>query len=226
MEEPLTASPTTAEDERRSPWGAIIKYSAILLVAAALALLVWATLAASRGQNLVEKIAAGKTPPAPAFDLDLLWNETQTWPTGVLPALADGRLSLAELRGRPVVLNFWASWCTACRQEAPVLRAGARAHAGRVLFLGVDIQDLSGDARGFARNNGMNYVSVRDRGNDMYQAYGLTGVPENYFVDARGRIVAHIPGAVSRATLEQGIAAITGPAGGGTLPAGAHQTRP
>lgn len=228
VEEPLAGVPAVeqGEPERRSPWLAILKYGALALVAAALALLVWATLAASRGQNLVEKIAAGKKPAAPSFDLSVLWPHTGTWPKALAPALADGKLSLAELRGRPVVLNFWASWCTACKEEAPVLRAGARAHAGKVLFLGLDVQDLSGDARGFARSNGMNYVSVRDKGNAMYQAYGLTGVPESYFIDARGRIVAHIPGGVSRSTLEQGIAAITGPGGGGTLPGGAHQTRP
>lgn len=228
MEEPLTGAAPAGKVEAapRSPWLAILKYAALALVAAALALLVWATLAASRGQNLVEKVAAGKKPAAPGFTLAVLWPSTATWPKALLPALADGKLSLAELRGRPVVLNFWASWCTTCKEEAPILHAGARAHAGKVLFLGLDIQDLSGDARNFARSNAMNYVSVRDRDNSAYQAYGLTGVPESYFIDARGRIVAHVPGAVSRATLEQGIAAITGPGGGGTLPAGAHQTRP
>lgn len=226
VDEPVSTTSASPDAERRSPWLAILKYGSLALVAAALALLVWATLAASRGQNLVEKIAAGKKPAAPGFSLSVLWPHSESWSRALLPALADGKLLLAELRGQPVVLNFWASWCTACKEEAPVLRAGARAHAGQVLFLGLDIQDLSSDGRGFARNNRMNYVSVRDKGNDMYQTYGLTGVPESYFIDRRGRIVAHIPGAVSHATLEQGIAAITGPASGGTLPGGAHQTRP
>lgn len=227
MERPVVDSvANSGEPERRSPWLAILKYLTLLLVASVLALLVWATLAASRGQNLVEKIAAGKKPTAPAFSLDVLWPQTATWPKGLRPALLDGKLSLAELRGWPVVLNFWASWCTACKEEAPILRAGAHAQAGKVVFLGLDVQDLSGDARGFARANGMNYVSVRDGGNSMYQAYGLTGVPESYFIDPRGRIVAHIPGAVSRTTLAQGIAAITGTANGGTLRGGAHQTPP
>lgn len=226
VEEPVGAGAAAAEAEGRSPWLAILKYATVAVVAAALALLVWATLAASRGQNLVEKVAAGKKPAAPSFTLSVLWPQTETWPKALLPALADGKLSLSELRGHPVVLNFWASWCTTCKEEAPILRRGARTHAGKVLFLGLDIQDLSGDARSFARTNGMNYVSLRDKGNAMYQAYGLTGVPETYFIDPRGRIVAHIPGAVSRTTLEQGIAAIAGRASGGTLRAGAHQTRP
>src|SRR6266705_1334728 len=90
---------------------------------------------------------------------------------------------------------------------------------------GGDVKDLSGDARGFARKYKLNYVSVRDgSGAKTWNSYGLTGVPETYFLDARGRIVAHIPGAVSAQTLEEGIATITKPSRGGTLQGGAHVT--
>ena len=186
-----------------------LRYCASALVLGLLALLVYATLAAGRGRSLVEQISEGKKPPAPAFALGVLWPHTETWPKDAVAALGDGRLSLSELRGHPVVLNFWASWCVACKEEAPLLHAAARAHAGNVLFLGLDIQDLSGDARDFARQYRMNYVSVRDGGGGTYSAYGLTGVPETYYIDARGRIVAHSPGEVSRSDLEQGIAAAT-----------------
>src|SRR5216684_6692483 len=104
-------------------------------------------------------------------------------------ALADGRLSLRKLRGHPVVLNFFASWCVACKDEARLLHAEAQRRAGKVLFLGIDVQDLTGDARAFARTYRINYVAVRDSSNTIYNAYGLTGVPESYFIDARGRIV-------------------------------------
>src|SRR5207244_7305670 len=96
-------------------------------------------------------------------------------------------------------------------------------HRGGVVFVGVDVKDLSGDARGFARKYKLNYVSVRDgSGAKTWSSYGLTGVPETYFLDARGRIVAHIPGAVSSQTLEEGIATITASAPGSALRGGAH----
>jgi cytochrome c biogenesis protein CcmG/thiol:disulfide interchange protein DsbE len=110
------------------------------------------------------------------------------------------------------VINFWASWCIPCRHEAPLLVASARAHAGDVAFLGVDVQDLKSDARGFLRKYHVNYVSVRDGPGGTYDDYGLTGLPETYYVDARGRLIGHYAGEVSRAQLEAGIQA----AGGGS----------
>lgn len=202
---------------------AALKAVAVAAVIGILALLIWATLAASRGQSFVGKIAAGQRPPAPAFDLSVLWPHTDTWPRSLVPAISGGKLTLAELRGHPVVLNFWASWCIPCREEAPILRAGALRHRGRVVFLGIDVQDLTGDGRAFARKYGIDYVSLRDNGNSAYNAYGLTGVPETYFIDARGRAVVHVIGVVSTATLAQGVAAISRPGGAsGTLNGGAH----
>ena len=200
--------------------------SVVVLVVALLALLVWALLASSRGQNLVSQIAEGKDPPAPAFTLSVIWPHSRTWPPDARHLLSDGRLSLRELRGHPVVLNFFASWCVACKDEARLLHVKAQQSAGRVLFLGVDVQDLTGDARAFARKYQINYVAVRDRSNATYSAYGLTGVPETYFIDSRGRIVVHIPGEATRSTIDQGIAAITAGGRGGTLPGGAHVKGP
>jgi len=70
-------------------------------------------------------------------------------------------------------VNFFASWCVACKQEAPLFHAEAQARAGRVLFLGIDVQDLTGDARSFARDHQINYVAIRDESNAIYSAYGL-----------------------------------------------------
>lgn len=202
----------------------LLRVIAVSLVVGMLALLVWALLAASKGSNLVRQIADGKKPAAPPFTLSVIWLHSETWPLAAARALSDGRLSLRELRGYPVVLNFFASWCVACREEAPLLHQEAQRRAGKVLFLGLDVQDLTGDAPDFARKYQINYVAICDRSNTMYSAYGLTGVPETYFIDTRGRIVAHIPGEVTAATLNQGIAAITSTRKGGTLPGGAHVT--
>ena len=219
MDEPVATSPAEAADDiaaetpadtKSSPlrWRWLWRTSAMLVVFALLGLLVWATLHAARGESLVARIAAGDKPQAPHFDLAVIWPRDESWPPRLRRALGDGRLDLRELRGWPVVLNFWASWCIPCRDEAPLLNASARAHRGQVVFLGVNVQDLNEDALKFLREFAAPYVSIRDRNNKTFEDYGLTGVPETYYLDARGRIVGHVPGAISRRTLEQGVAAL------------------
>ena len=219
MDEPVTTArqaeapetvPAEATPERPSRWRWPLRLVALSVVIGLLGLLAWATLSAGRGNSLVARIAAGEAPPAPSFSLEVLWPRAETWPVAARRRLADGRLDLRELRGRPLVVNFWASWCIPCRDEAPILNASARAHAGKVVFLGVNVQDLSSDALAFSREFDTPYASVRDRGNRTYEDYGLTGVPETYYLDASGRIVAHVPGAISRTSLEQGIAQALG----------------
>jgi cytochrome c biogenesis protein CcmG/thiol:disulfide interchange protein DsbE len=175
-------------------------------VLALLGLLVWKVAYGGEGSRLVAAIKRGERPAAPAFDLPVIWNRPATWPRRVRPALTDGRVDLGELRGTPVVLNFWASWCIPCKEEAPFLAAAARAHRREVAFLGIDIQDFERDARDFLDELDVPYPSVRDGTPKTHTAYGLTGVPETYYVDAEGRIVAHAVGAVSRRELETGIA--------------------
>lgn len=219
-------APIEVAGERRSRLSLPLKVIGVGLVAALLALLVWATLAAGRGSSLVARIAAGKKPAAPAFTLGVIWPQTETWPAALKAAVADSRVNLRELRGHPVALNFWASWCIPCRQEAPILHAGAAHYRGQVAFLGVDVKDLTGDARDFARKYKINYVSARDgSGDTTWDNYGLTGVPETYFLDSSGRIVSHIPGEVTAQTLAQGAATIIGKGSrGGVLNGGAHVT--
>lgn len=183
---------------------------AIAAVGALLGLLGWATFTAGKGRNLVARVAAGERPPAPAFELEVVWPRTEFWPRNLRPAVTDGRLGLSEIRGRRIVLNFWASWCIPCREEAPILGRSARAYAGKVVFVGVDVQDLRSDALAFLREFEVPYVSLRDKGNKTYEGYGLSGVPETYYLDRRNRIVAHTQGAVSRRSLEDGITATQG----------------
>jgi cytochrome c biogenesis protein CcmG/thiol:disulfide interchange protein DsbE len=209
VDERLTDLEASATAQPPSRWLRTLRPLAVAFVLALLVILVLQLRSANSGGRFVASISAGKAPPAPAFRLAVLWREAPTWPPAALPLLAVDRLALRSLRGRPVVINFWASWCVPCRDEAPVLEAGARAYAGKVVFLGVDVQDLSGEARHFARKYGMNYGSLTDRSNQAYNNYGLTGVPETYYVDARGRVIAHNPGPVTRTTLAQGIRLIS-----------------
>jgi cytochrome c biogenesis protein CcmG/thiol:disulfide interchange protein DsbE len=140
-----------------------------------------------------DKTEAHLNQPAPAFSLPRL---DQT-----------GDLTLASLKGKAIVLNFWASWCAPCRDEVPVLeRAWDRYRRNGVVIVGVDQQDLSSDARKFARKYGMTYPLVRDGPGHVVAKYGLTGVPETFFVGRSGKIVGkHIEGRVSQRELADGI---------------------
>jgi cytochrome c biogenesis protein CcmG/thiol:disulfide interchange protein DsbE len=185
---------------------ALAQLASLVLVAALFSLLAWTVVRSTPGSGLVAAIARGETPAAPSFDLPVIWNRMDTWPPRARPALADNRVSLGELGGTPVVLNFWASWCIPCKEEAPFLAASATAHRRDVAFLGLDMQDFTSDARRFLRRVDAPYPSVRETGDKTHRAYGLTGVPETYYIDRRGRIVSHTTGAVSREDLESDIA--------------------
>ena len=192
--------------ERRSPLRRLLQVCALAVIAALIGLLVNATLNKGAGPRLVSEVKTGARPQAPDFKLPVVWAHSETWPPTLRGALADGTVSLRELRGWPVVLNFWASWCSPCKAEAPRLNAAADKHSGAVVFLGVDVQDFESDARHFSERFETNYVSVRDDGDSTYSAYGLTGLPETYYLDTRGRVVAHSIGEVSEAELEANVA--------------------
>jgi cytochrome c biogenesis protein CcmG/thiol:disulfide interchange protein DsbE len=211
-EPPPTAEPTLAPKHRAS-WLRGLQLFTLGLVAGLLALLVWRVITHEQGARLVSEIKAQKKPEAPQFDLKVIWRHDETWPPALRQAIDDNRVSLAELRGYPVVVNFWASWCIPCKAEAPRLAEAARLQTGRVAFLGLDIQDFTSDAHRFLRRYRVNYVSVRDGSGTTYDRYGLTGIPETYYLDGRGRILAHSVGEVSARELEQGIALIAGASG-------------
>ena len=186
------------------------RWAAIALVAAFLALLTYGLLSKGSDDRIDQALGAGRPAAAPGFSLEVL--EPGVLPPrlarSVGPALERGRLSLADTRGSPVVLNLWASWCTPCRQEAPRLeRRWRTAGPQGVLFLGLDIQDVRGDARAFAARYGLTYPSVRESGREVANKYGATGIPETYFIDRRGRVVAHARGPVDVEQLQAGIAA-------------------
>ncbi len=173
------------------------------------ALLTYGLLSKAPDTTIDSSLAEAKAPPAPGFELDVL-DEGMVGRRldRVRRASEDGEVSLTELRGQPVVLNFWASWCPPCREEAPRLEAGWRtARREGVLFLGLDMQDLPGDARDFIREFELSYPQVRDDGDDVARDWGVTGLPETFFISRRGRVVAHVIGAVSAGQLVEGIRA-------------------
>jgi cytochrome c biogenesis protein CcmG/thiol:disulfide interchange protein DsbE len=111
-------------------------------------------------------------------------------PDRELPVLGGpGRGEIADYRGHWVLVNLWASWCTPCRREAPLLDRFARRHRSRNLqVLGIDVQDNSEDALAFLREFRVGYPQLRSVGDERSAAFGSTGVPENFLVDPRGEL--------------------------------------
>jgi thiol-disulfide isomerase/thioredoxin len=115
---------------------------------------------------------------------------------------------LEQLKGTPVVVNYWAAWCTPCKAEAPLLE-GAHARWGdRIQFLGVDMQDFRDGARSFLDGRGITYPSVFDPLNSIGLSYGLFSPPMTQFYDADGRLVATVWGQISSEALRSNLDAI------------------
>ena len=131
-------------------------------------------------------------------------------PDRVLPALpGPGRGSIAEHRGKWVLVNLWASWCIPCRQEAPVLeRFYRRNRAHGFTVLGIDVQDNRDDAIAFLREHPTTYPQLRSIGDERSSAFGSTGVPENFLVDPRSRLALIWRGPVDDAFLRERIASL------------------
>ncbi len=169
------------------------------------ALLVYGLTTSAPDSTIDDALSKGQAVAAPGFALAPLGPDG---PAAWRAAARDGSVELRELQGRPVVVNFWASWCDPCRAEAKVLEAGWReARADGVLFVGVDTQDNREDARDFIAEFGLTFPHVRAPGRETDRRWGVTGLPETYFVDARGRVVGHVIGTVDERSLAEGVAA-------------------
>jgi cytochrome c biogenesis protein CcmG, thiol:disulfide interchange protein DsbE len=178
-------------------------------------LLIYGVMAQSPSTSIDDALSRGKTTIAPSFRLAVLQAGSLGMPLEpkVAGVLRKRTVALSDLRGTPVVLNFWASWCVPCQEEASTLeRAWRQQTRGRgVLFLGLDMQDVTTDAHSFMRHYAIDYPNIRDPSNDVARTYGVTGVPETFFISANGQIVGHIIGSSSTAQLTAGInAALAG----------------
>jgi len=127
-------------------------------------------------------------------------------------ALADldgKKIRLQDLRGKPVVINFWATWCQACVVEHPVLLEASRRFEGRVQFLGLIYQDDPVTVRSFLDRHGSWGPSLVDPGGRLAIAYGVYGVPETFILDSQGTIVDKVTGPVDARELVRTLEALT-----------------
>jgi cytochrome c biogenesis protein CcmG/thiol:disulfide interchange protein DsbE len=148
--------------------------------------------------------------PAPELRVALFPHRSASAATS--PAASPGaageraELRLADLAGRPVVVNFWASWCQPCRDEAEVLERFAQEYGPRgVAFVGVNVWDSADKARAFLAEYAVSYPNGLDAGGGAAIDFGLTGLPETFFVDREGRIVRKFIGPVTDRVLRAAV---------------------
>jgi len=175
----------------RASWAVIL--AAALLVG----LLAYGVASRQADTSIDDAIAAGERVDAP---------------TARLPRLGrPGQGSLADYRGKVVVLNFWASWCKPCTEELPLLERTHRSISGRgALVLGANYQDVSTSALGFVRRFKLTYPSLRDRDGEFADRYGSRAFPETFMIDRRGRIAASRRGPVDQRWLDRTLPPLLG----------------
>lgn len=154
-----------------------------VIVVALIGLMIWGI--GKRAAGTVGSVPV-TTRPAPAF---------------TVPLFEGGQFSLASTQGKPVLINFWASWCIPCEEEAAVLEQASRVYGDRVAFIGIDVQDTEPAAREFLRRFGVTYPNGRDLSGTIAVEYGMSGVPETYFVDRSGMLVRKWQGPLDEARL-------------------------
>jgi thiol-disulfide isomerase/thioredoxin len=131
-------------------------------------------------------------PPAPAFTVAALGGS--------------GTVSLSQYQGKPVIVNFWASWCVPCQSETPLLATWYKQEHGRIALVGLDENDATAKALAFAHAKGVTYRLGSDPLTTVTGPYGVDALPQTFFLNANHRIVEHVLGAITKADLAQGVA--------------------
>jgi cytochrome c biogenesis protein CcmG, thiol:disulfide interchange protein DsbE len=164
--------------------------ASVALVAALLGLLLWKVVQNDR-TNVASSITKGhKTKPVD-FDLRRLG--------------APGSLKLSSLKGKVVVVNFWASWCEPCKSEAPRFQAAYQRYGDRVAFVGVDTADYSADAGRFLDRYGVTYPNVRDPDRSVLGKYGGLPIPRTFVISPRWQVTGYIFGEARAEELDSAI---------------------
>jgi cytochrome c biogenesis protein CcmG, thiol:disulfide interchange protein DsbE len=170
----------------------VLQVLAVAVIASMIGLLAWQLATKEAGRGLADAVERGEKPAAPALTLPDLDGE--------------GEISLADYRGKAVVLNFWASWCEPCKDEAPMLEQAWQDNMDAdVVVLGVNAQDFRSYARKFVRDYDLTYPNARDGAGETRDNWGLTGFPETWWIDREGRLVAFSSGPFTQEQLDENL---------------------
>ncbi len=147
-----------------------------------------------------------------AYSRDTAPADTSTLATAPLPGalapdftlttLDGGEITLSELRGQPVIVNFWATWCGPCRQETPHFQEFYEKHQDDVVMLGINQKESLTQINGFVEEFGMTYPVLLDENGRVYNDYQVFGLPTTWFVNPDGVLVSVAPGGITSAFLE------------------------
>jgi cytochrome c biogenesis protein CcmG/thiol:disulfide interchange protein DsbE len=158
---------------------------------------------------LAMKLVAAGAAVSKAPTFTLTGKPAPDFTTQVYNGAAGETIHLAALKGKPVVVNFFASWCSPCVEEAPILHAGWQKWAPQgVVFVGIVYQDTQQNALDFARQYNISYAIGSDPNGDTAIAYGVTGVPESIFINRQGIVVSKMYSALDSGSLDRSIQAI------------------
>jgi cytochrome c biogenesis protein CcmG, thiol:disulfide interchange protein DsbE len=177
--------------------------SAVVAVCVAGSLIAIGVVGSASGQAASGQAASGQAAQsapvaAPAFSLPLLGDESGQ------------QVALSRYQGKPLIVNFFASWCEPCKTETPLLAKFYRAEKGKVALVGLDENDTVGNATSFTRADGVSYPVGWDPHFSVASAFDVNALPQTFFLNARHQIVDRIFGAVTLASLNRGIALATG----------------
>jgi cytochrome c biogenesis protein CcmG, thiol:disulfide interchange protein DsbE len=196
----LTPGPARARVAFPYPWRPVKRSAAPLIAAltaaALVALLVYGVVARGGGSSLDDAVSRGERPAAPGLQRRL--------PTLGRPG---NRHALADYRGKVVVLNFWASWCDPCHEEAPLLEAAHRrlTRDGAGTVVGVTYLDTPNDSARFVRKFGLTFVNLRDVNTELARGFGTRSLPETFVLDRRGHVVAISRGQIAERFLDRAL---------------------